>query len=154
MPLSIENLEQVVEPAKIRVLNEKIKEIVTKFGIDVMDLYSGLEKCEKPTKYSQTMCRAGKTDFSILSDGSVIPCKTLKGREFVVGNILEHDMEFLWNHPIMKMFRELDPDKYQSECGKCFSKWNCYSCRAIAYNLTGNLYGDDLTCFDLLKQFK
>lgn len=154
MPLSRDILKLVAPPTEVKKMNVEIKRIAKTYDVKLWDLYSGLEKGEKHIPYSQAMCKAGKTKFDILSDGSVVPCMVFKGRDFVVGNILEDDIEDLWNHPIMKELRELNPDKYTGKCGECKGKWNCYSCRAVAYNLTGDLYGDDVSCFDLLKEFQ
>lgn len=153
MALSRDAFRLIVPPTEIKKMNVGIKRIATRYNVKLWDLYSGLEKGEKHIPYPQAMCKAGKTKFDILSDGSVVPCKGFKGGDFVVGNILEDDIESLWNHPIMNEFRELTPEKYTGECGNCPSKWSCYSCRAIAYNLTGDLYGDDISCFDLLKDY-
>jgi len=152
MPLSREILSQVVPPKDIKEINKEIIRIGEKYNIELMDLYCGLEKTKRQTLHSQNVCRAGKTEFSILSDGTVVPCIGFRGKELAFGNILEDEIEDLWNHPIMKEFRELRPNKYDGECGRCSSKDTCYSCRAIAYNLTGSIYGDDVSCYDLLEK--
>ena len=64
-----------------------------------------------------------------------------------IGNILESSVTELWNHPKMVMLRKLTPADYTGICGQCERKWTCYSARCIAYNLTGDLYGDDLSCY-------
>lgn len=152
MPYSKAVILETVSPSDVKELNQKIVEIAGRHGFEVLDLYAGLEKCAKPAAYAQTMCRAGKTQFGILADGTVTPCMSLKGRNFAIGNILIDSIETLWNHPTMDVFRELTPDKYDGACGQCQNKWGCYSCRAVSYNLTGTLYGDDIGCFDLLKE--
>lgn len=154
MPLNRESLSQIVPPSELEVINKEIVNVAEKYGIEIIDLSSGLKKGEKQAEYSQAICSAGKTKFDILYDGSVVPCKSLKGFDFVVGNILEDEIEDMWNHPIMKEFRDLTTEKYSGMCGKCDDKWSCYSCRAIAYNLTNSIYGDDVSCFDVLKGFE
>ena len=96
-----------------------------------------------------TTCQAGKLKMDILPDGTVVPCLSFRGTEFVIGNIITHEVVDLWNHPKMRMFRTLTPAEYNGKCGKCSNKWSCYSCRAISYLLTGNIYGDDISCYEL-----
>ena len=93
-------------------------------------------------------CPAGKTEFTILPNGDVYPCMNFKNKpEMHVGNILESSVAELWNHPKMVTLRRLTPADYTGICSQCERKWTCYSARCIAYNLTGDLYGDDLSCY-------
>ncbi len=113
----------------------------------------GLTIIRKPTlrhdpdeENVDTLCKAGKYMMTIAPDGSVSPCQIFK-KDFVAGNILKQNVEEIWNGEVMRKFGELNPDKYKDQCGKCKDKWKCYSCRAIAYNLTGDIYGDDISCY-------
>jgi len=93
-------------------------------------------------------CPAGKTEFTILPNGDVYPCTEFKNKqEMYIGNILSSSVAELWNHPKMVMLRKLTPADYTGICGQCERKWTCYSARCVAYNLTGDLYGDDLSCY-------
>ncbi len=93
-------------------------------------------------------CPAGKTEFTILPNGDVYPCMEFKNKsEMYIGNILESSVAELWNHPKMMMLRNLTPADYTGICGQCERKWTCYSARCIAYNLAGDLYGDNLSCY-------
>ncbi len=97
---------------------------------------------------STQTCPAGKTEFTITPNGDTYPCVSLKGSlEFRTGNILENTVSEIWNHPAMKMMRELTPADYNGSCGECERKWTCYSARCVAYNLTGDVKGDDLSCY-------
>lgn len=93
-------------------------------------------------------CPAGKAEFTILPNGDVYPCTFFRYKpEMCVGNILKDDISKLWNHPKMVMLRRLTPEDYIGICGQCERKWTCYSARCVAYNLTGDLHGDDLSCY-------
>lgn len=152
MTFSRSMLHYVVPPSEIKEVNKLILRKAREYEVSISELYSGLEKRGKRKLHPlQATCKAGKIKFDILPDGSVSPCKSIK-KDFIVGNILHENIEYLWNHPHMRLFRRLTPDDYEEECGKCGHKWNCYSCRAIAYNLTGNLYGDDLSCWYFLEK--
>ncbi len=99
------------------------------------------------------MCPAGKTEFAILPNGDVYPCMNLKDDPAMhVGNILKHEVTELWNHPIMLKLREITPDMYTGECGDCNKKYTCYSARCVANNLTGDLYGDDISCYKIRQE--
>jgi radical SAM protein with 4Fe4S-binding SPASM domain len=93
-------------------------------------------------------CPAGKTSFAIMPNGDVYPCIFFKNRpEMFCGNILRDSVSEVWNNPRMVMFRRLTPGDYTGICGHCERKWLCYSARCVAYNLTNDLYGDDLSCY-------
>lgn len=118
----------------------------------------GLTIVKKPTlrhePYEEnvdTLCKAGKYMMTIAPDGNVSPCQILK-RDFTAGNILKQSVDEIWNGDVMMKFGELNPNMYQGQCGKCRDKWKCYSCRAIAYNLTGSIYGDDVSCYRITPQ--
>jgi len=134
-----------------------IKETAKKHNIDLLlgtppglypSSYSSVDMIYEgvhPTIYT---CPAGKTEFDILPNGDVYPCMSFKNKpEMYCGNILEKSVYELWNSKPMRMLRQLTPADYTGICGQCKRKWTCYSCRCVAYNLTGDLYGDDLTCY-------
>lgn len=98
-------------------------------------------------------CPAGKTEFAILPNGDVYPCINLKDdASMYIGNIHYQDVKVLWNHPTMLKFRELTPDMYTGLCGNCNEKYLCYSARCVANNLTGDLYGDDISCYHIREK--
>jgi len=93
-------------------------------------------------------CPAGKTEFAILPNGDVYPCVNLKDNSSMyIGNILKNEVKEIWNHPTMIKLRELTPKDYTGICGRCKKKYACYSARCVAFNLTGDIYGDDLSCY-------
>lgn len=98
-------------------------------------------------------CPAGKFEITILPNGDVFPCICFKNKpETKAGNIFYDDFNAIWNHKFMVKLRKLTPDMYTGVCGKCDYKWMCYSCRGVAYNLEGDLYGDDLSCYIVQKE--
>jgi len=93
-------------------------------------------------------CPAGKTSFAIMPNGDVYPCIFFKHRpEMYCGNILQDSVSKIWNAPAMAILRSLTPANYTGICSYCERKWACYSARCVAYNLTNDLYGDDLSCY-------
>jgi len=94
-------------------------------------------------------CSAGKTSMGILSNGDCVPCLELKDNEFFCGNLLTDLLEDIWNAKPMKRLREAGPANYTGECSRCELRWTCYSARCVAYRMTGDLLGDDLSCYRL-----
>lgn len=100
-------------------------------------------------------CPAGKTEFAILPNGDVYPCVNLKDSPTMcVGNILHDSVHKLWMHPTMVKLRKLTPDDYKGYCGKCEMKYACYSARCVAFNLTGDIYGDDISCYIIQERLR
>jgi radical SAM protein with 4Fe4S-binding SPASM domain len=93
-------------------------------------------------------CPAGRTSFAVMPNGDVYPCVFFKNNgEMFCGNILSDSISEIWNNPRMVMLRRLTPRDYTGICGCCERRWMCYSARCVAYNLTNDLYGDDLSCY-------
>jgi len=92
-------------------------------------------------------CTAGKLSMGILSNGDCVPCLEMKAPKFLCGNIFKDDVQEIWNSSAMVSFRDVCPEKYEAECGKCDARWTCYSARCTAYHLTGNILADDPTCY-------
>jgi radical SAM protein with 4Fe4S-binding SPASM domain len=150
-----EDLKMVPLKRTLIKYNKEIIERCKDNGIELLKLYEGLgilkyiPNTHYPTAY---VCNMGKIKMEILSNGDVVPCKSLKRPDFVVGNLLKDEVQYVWNHPIMKMFRYMMPDDYRGACGKCNYKQSCPCCRAVAYNLTGDIFGEDLTCYKLAEE--
>ena len=92
-------------------------------------------------------CSAGKTSMGILSNGDCVPCLELKDNEFFCGNLLTDSLDEIWNAKPMKRLREAGPANYTGKCSQCELRWTCYSARCVAYRMTGDLLGDDLSCY-------
>jgi radical SAM protein with 4Fe4S-binding SPASM domain len=130
--------------------NERIKEACGNHGVELLKIYDGLGTTTEEipdTHYpSAFICNAGKIKMEILSNGDVVPCKSFKRPDFVVGNLLRDTVEDVWNHSVMRTFRHMTPDEYLGECAACELKVSCHCCRAVAYNLTGELFSPDPSC--------
>jgi len=108
-----------------------------------------------PRLYSalSSTCTAGRATMAILATGEVVPCIEFRSEEFYCGNILEKEIEEVWNHPNMLKLRNATPDKYDGiYCSKCSLKFVCYSARCIAYRFDNSITGDDITCLKIREQ--
>lgn len=92
-------------------------------------------------------CSAGKTSMGILSNGDCVPCLELKDNEFFCGNLLTDLLDEIWSAKPMKRLRKAGPANYTGECSQCELRWTCYSARCVAYRMTGDLLGDDSSCY-------
>jgi radical SAM protein with 4Fe4S-binding SPASM domain len=148
-----EMLEHIPPKALVERCIPEIREVAKECGIDTaLGFCPGIEGATTylvrgihPVAF---VCPAGKTSFAIMPNGDVYPCVFFKNNpEMCCGNILENSVTEVWNHSMMAMFRRLTPEDYTGICGDCERKWVCYSARCVAYNLTNDVYGDDLSCY-------
>jgi len=91
-----------------------------------------------------TGCSAGYRALSVLSDGTVYPCRRLP---IPIGNIKEGMANLIVDNKIMRELRDMDKMKKNSLCDKVF---HCRGCRAVAYAVTGDYMAKDPMCFKYL----
>ncbi|HWR73049.1 MAG TPA: radical SAM protein, partial [Nitrospirota bacterium] len=74
-------------------------------------------------------CTAGVSGITVLSDGTMVPCRRLGIR---LGNLRDDSLREIWAaSPVIEALRSRD--RYPGRCGRC-SRWeHCRGCRAIAY---------------------
>ena len=86
-------------------------------------------------------CSAGFNSLSVLSDGTVYPCRRLPVN---IGHISEGISKLFMESEIMDNLRDYHNIK---GCGDCEMVTYCRGCRAIAYAVTGDYMGKDPMCF-------
>ncbi|NSW84310.1 MAG: radical SAM protein [Syntrophothermus sp.] len=96
------------------------------------------------------LCPCGKTWCLVKPDGTVSPCEIMT---FNAGNVRKQRFETIWEGaPIMKAFREFNPELLKGVCSTCRYKKVCAGyCRALAVLHTGDFYAEDFTCYHVLK---
>ncbi len=106
--------------AFFRYWNEKTSPTAGNFIIQKYDSMAGLLPERKPADLSpleRNVCWHLRRDMTILSDGSVPPCRTclMAG---AVGNVFKEDLETVWhkNDDILKTHIE---NKLNEKCGNC-----------------------------------
>ena len=86
-------------------------------------------------------CLAATSYCRITCQGELTPCPYLP---LSVGNVREKSFLHLWNHsPLFQAFREAS---IGGKCGHCQYLGPCRGCRARAYAITGDLWGEDPQC--------
>lgn len=98
------------------------------------------EEAKKQLKYLGG-CSAGYSSLSVLSDGTVYPCRRLP---ISIGHINEGIKELILNKEIMEEFRDLKKMKERTLCDKVV---HCRGCRAVAYAVTGDYLAKDPMCY-------
>lgn len=95
-------------------------------------------------------CLAGIKAVSIDENGDVYGCDLMMGiDEFVAGNLKEQSLYDIWhNSKVFTKFREFDFEKIKGKCLTCNNIWCGGGCRSAAYNMSGDYYGSDLSCFE------
>jgi radical SAM protein with 4Fe4S-binding SPASM domain len=154
-PTNLESLALLPSRKQVEENIPKIYDICKRQGIPFFfKLSPGLlrERTPKDVYEICNSCEAGKIRLDILADGSVVPCKFFKTPDFILGNIKTARLQEIWKNEKLRPFKGLNPAEFTGMCGKCRNKFNCYSCRAIAYNITDNLCGDDVSCFKLRNE--
>jgi radical SAM protein with 4Fe4S-binding SPASM domain len=74
-------------------------------------------------------CAAGVSGLTILSDGTITPCRRLP---IPIGNVKLESMREIWaTSPVLEALR--DKTRYQGKCGPCKRWAQCRGCRAIAH---------------------
>jgi radical SAM protein with 4Fe4S-binding SPASM domain len=105
---------------------------------------------DEPTGENVAMggCAAGISGITILSDGTITPCRRMP---VPIGNVKHDSIREVWvTSSVLKSLR--NKSAYRGRCGTC-DRWStCRGCRAIAYAYSkacgnDNILSDDPQCF-------
>jgi len=127
-------------------LVEKYKRKITVLQSDVLwqIFQDGENPLIKKAKKENTWlcgCSAGFRMLSVLSDGTVYPCRRLP---LPIGNIKEGFKNLVLENKVMEGLRDLNQIRENSLCDKVV---HCRGCRAVAYAITGDYMAKDPMCF-------
>ncbi len=93
-------------------------------------------------------CAAGVSGLTILSDGTVTPCRRMP---IPIGNAIRDSLREIWAASgVLDTLR--DKSRYNGKCGSCERWAQCRGCRAIAYAYSqikgeGDFLSEDPQCF-------
>ncbi|MBI5219220.1 MAG: radical SAM protein [Bacteroidia bacterium] len=83
--------------------------------------------------------------YSVNPEGEVAPCPLL-GDHLSGGNVKNTNLEDILFHS--ELFRKIISRKhFGGKCGTCKFNFTCGGCRAMAFYHTGDVFGEDPTCF-------
>jgi MoaA/NifB/PqqE/SkfB family radical SAM enzyme len=160
MPHSYNMLKQIVPYKEMQILVESMLQLEKKLDGFMISIHTSPgfldERFYNPKEYKivhplSHTCTAGKASMGILSNGDCVPCLELKSPELVCGNLLQEPLFDIWNSKPMSLLRSVTPHGYHGKCGECELKWTCYSARCVSYNLTGDILGEDKSCYCILE---
>ena len=93
-------------------------------------------------------CAAGVSGITILSDGTLVPCRRMP---LPLGNVRSDSLREVWSaSPVLEALR--DRSRYGGKCGRCERWSDCRGCRAIAYAASQawgkpDMLAEDPQCF-------
>lgn len=91
-------------------------------------------------------CQAGRSFAAVGAEGGVAPCVQLLDTGCVCGNVRRQPLsEIINTSPMFTALRERTG--YKGKCGHCRYLQTCGGCRALAFYHSGDVLGEDPTCF-------
>jgi radical SAM protein with 4Fe4S-binding SPASM domain len=91
-------------------------------------------------------CQAGRTLIGINAEGDVAPCIHLLDSAVHCGNVRDRPLSKIYGEsPVMLALRGERPVK--GKCGRCRYGDSCRGCRSLAYHHSGDVFGEDPSCF-------
>ncbi|MDH3974068.1 MAG: radical SAM protein [Deltaproteobacteria bacterium] len=108
-----------------------------KFHTAKMDIVA-----HKPLPPSHIGCQAGCGTSYIDPLGNVAPCVLLP---LPIGNLQKNSFFNVWTTSGLN--QRLRERNLEGKCSSCTYKNTCGGCRAMAYAQTGNLFGEDQSCW-------
>ncbi len=88
-------------------------------------------------------CAVGLNSLSIMSDGTLYPCRWLP---VDIGNIMENDLTKIWQQsPVLIAIR--GQVSLKGKCNDCNYIKHCGGCRGLAYSYSGDCLGEDPLCW-------
>lgn len=101
-----------------------------------------------PWHVSWNGCTGGITSVGIASNGDILPCLSLRDKQFVEGNVKERSLVEIWNDENCFCYtRNFDVNNLGNNCRNCeFGKTCKGGCSSMSHYLSGNLHNDPF-CF-------
>ncbi len=86
--------------------------------------------------------------LGIHANGDVAPCDGLLSyKQFILGNVRTSSLKKIWNHPLMKKLRDIEPTNIKGVCKKCKYLSYCMGgCRAKTFIETGSFVDANPLC--------
>ena len=144
---------------ELKVFAGQMNEIKERYSdsvyIDDKATYSFLEEIENDSSdpgdarmAHRIGCSAGRSSLVISPTGEAFPCPFLLSEP--AGDLRQMNLSQIWeNSDILKVFRHINSSQLKGKCKNCHHiPLYCQGgCRAAAYLVTGDLYGEDPFCW-------
>ncbi|MGL5087145.1 MAG: radical SAM protein [Clostridium sp.] len=103
----------------------------------------------KQTSYDDAIwsgCGAGKSGFGVLHNGDIVPCTSLRSKEYIEGNIKNCSLVDLWENGFKK-FRQFSADKLEGLCLDCMYSTMCKGgCTNSRFCVQGKINSENIYC--------
>ncbi len=91
-------------------------------------------------------CQAGRSFAAVGAEGHIVPCVQLLDSGCTNANVRHQPLsEVITASPLFTALRERT--QLKGKCGNCRYTQTCGGCRALAYYHSGDILGEDPTCF-------
>jgi len=112
-------------------------------------LYLWNQELNEINPHRNISCQAGIKACSIDQNGDIYGCDLMMGiDDFIAGNLRNDTLLNIWNHStLFNEFRNFEFKDVKGKCSNCDLKWCGAGCRSASYNLNGDLYNSDDSCF-------
>jgi len=93
-------------------------------------------------------CTAGKNTIGILCNGDIIGCTSIRGKEYIEGNIRKTPLKEIWESPnSFKWNRELTKHDLKGFCKDCIYGDQCLGgCTNTRFTYGGDIYSENEYC--------
>lgn len=109
-------------------------------------------------KFNWDGCHAGKTTLGILCNGDIIGCTSIRGKEYIEGNIRNTPLREIWESPDTFLWnRNMKKKDLTGFCHDCIYGDACLGgCSNTRYTYGGSIYNENEYCayhYDM-KEFR
>lgn len=137
------------EPHEYKIVVESIKKIINNYGEDrVISHLPYVYISGNSYMRQNSICLSGISVCRIGPLGEITPCEKLSASELIQGNILNEDLNIVWeNSPFFDLLRHIE-SRVEGKCKSCKYLTMCRGgCRGEAYVRQGNATAEDPICW-------
>lgn len=153
-----DNIELLIDPAKVTLITKFIKEknkerkilIVAGDNVGYYDNNEHYIRGDLPEFCTEFQgCQAGKFVVGIDSIGNVKGCESLYSDEFIEGNLRKNSLYEIWNRDGAFAYnRNFTPSMLEGKCKGCDKAEQCTGgCRQLSNFTSGNKYESIYCCY-------
>lgn len=151
-----ERKSEYLQPEEInKIINFAYSKIDEDMMIDLADCigyYSKKDIALKRKRFGENSfwqgCNAGKHSIGILCNGDIVGCTSIRGKEFIEGNIREKKLKDIWNDEKSFLWnRSLTKESLEGNCRVCqYGDYCLGGCANVRYCMNGDVYSENIYC--------
>jgi len=124
-----------------RLTKKETKEIFQKL-LEIDQKEFGYTWIPRPPQVATT-CKYYLTAAYITASGKMQPCPSVS---MELGDLRKERLSEIMKKPLFKKIRNMNQN-LKGPCKECKYHTECYGCRGTAFNLTGDIFSSDATCW-------